>query len=177
MTVASKPRLVSHLIRLKVAIVAELLKSSRPGSSKDGSKIMEEETQPKGATIVKDLLEATVGLAVLDACMCACGVAVPHRARENGFCFSQGVRHYDAAVVTQLLEFLYRYTSDVLESAQVPAVPCRSDIDSVQYVQLSAVLKSGKRSVHVSGCHAMPCAIAWMSAVLHIKRTPGMDWR
>ena len=31
------------------------------------------------------------------------------------------MRHYDAGVVTQLLEFLYRYTSDVLESAQVPA--------------------------------------------------------
>ncbi len=29
---------------------------------------MEEEAQPKGATIVKDLLEVTVRLGVLDAC-------------------------------------------------------------------------------------------------------------
>ena len=165
MTVASKPRLVSHLIRLKVAIVAELLKSSRPGSSKDGSKIMEEETQPKGATIVKDLLEATVGLAVLDACMCACGVAVPHRARENGFCFSQGVRHYDAAVVTQLLEFLYRYTSDVLESAQVPAVPCRSDIDSVQYVYSCQQYSKAVRDQFM--CQgAMPCPVPLLGCLL-----------
>ena len=39
-------------------------------------------------------------------------------------CRTQGVKHYDAAVVTQLLEFLYRYTSDVLECAQVRPTPC-----------------------------------------------------
>ena len=39
-------------------------------------------------------------------------------------CRTQGVKHYDAAVVTQLLEFLYRYTSDVLECAQVHPIEC-----------------------------------------------------
>ena len=83
----------------------------------------EEELQPKGASIVKDLLEATVS----DS-----GQDVPADKRAEGQtcfiksctflnirCRAQGVRHYDAAVVTQLLEFLYRYTSDVLECAQV----------------------------------------------------------
>ena len=32
----------------------------------------------------------------------------------------QGVKHYDPAVVTQLLEFLYRYMSDVVQDAEVP---------------------------------------------------------
>ena len=41
---------------------------------------MEEEPQPKGATIVKDLLEATVGLVVLDAYLCACGGISPFKA-------------------------------------------------------------------------------------------------
>ena len=42
---------------------------------------------------------------------------------EHSMC-TQGVKHYDAAVVTQLLEFLYRYTSDVLECAQVHPIEC-----------------------------------------------------
>ena len=88
---------------------------------------MEEELQPKGANIVKDLLEAMVG---------GSDQGVPADAQAEGQsmlrhatpgltrCHTQGVKHYDAAVVTQLLEFLYRYTSDVLECAQVHPTDC-----------------------------------------------------
>jgi len=31
----------------------------------------------------------------------------------------QGIKHYEPAVVTQLLEFLYRYVADILQDAQV----------------------------------------------------------
>ncbi|CAL8464632.1 g4167 [Coccomyxa elongata] len=59
---------------------------------------MSEEDLPKGAVLVKDVLE------------------------------SMGIKHYEPAVVTQLLEFLYRYISDVLEDAQAYSSPPRNII-------------------------------------------------
>ncbi len=73
-----------YRILLKVAIATKLFKEGPRHSPKDEQGVMEEEPQPKGATIVKDLLEATVGLAALDACMCACCRAVTRRARQRG---------------------------------------------------------------------------------------------
>lgn len=54
---------------------------------------MSEKDVPKGAVLVKDVME------------------------------SMGIKHYEPAVVTQLLEFLYRYISDVLEDAQAYSSP------------------------------------------------------
>ncbi|KAK9904929.1 hypothetical protein WJX75_005818 [Coccomyxa subellipsoidea] len=59
---------------------------------------MGDEDLPKGAVLVKNVLD------------------------------SMGIKHYEPAVVTQLLEFCYRYISDVLEDAQAYSCPPRNSI-------------------------------------------------